>query len=762
MFGRLRWGASCALMVLAGAVCLTGCETPGATGGPNNPGAADGDTQVAVNGDASSDLVAQAKVADGSSFSIFGNKAADGSVEQLGQVDLLLADGESVTLELDDQERPIRIEGSESTTTFSYDDSTATVQAEVVDSAGTSNLDGDVAATQAAKTVGPVQTFNPTAQSLCERLGQSQGVLSNLFPCETDEASDGDSDCRGRGPNVLRVFRQFCEGQAEAVDSIGGNLSDIRKEIPLGVEGFFTTRPRDEGATVILVAVVFGGVKPIQSVVWELTTGPEVPIENLPRGVAVGDVGEEGPYTFTATATDANGNTATTEVVVARGQRLDIEVLADPPVAPTGEEIFFSIESNVEIPDDVLANAKWRFDDGSEATGAEVSHSFAEDGSYVVVVLLRGEGQRETGSTVVRIGGDLECWELCQIEAEQVFFECDAAGRPDVNCAARSRAVLAECVVERCGEELDCDRHCFRYGDKLRRQCIAAGGRPGVCAALSREARGFCAQEQCDEGIDCEAFCEEDFDLFAGDCADDSEATQDCELVAETDVDECVVEECGDDLDCEGGCEDQADRLFGACRDGGASSDECAARSRRFFENCVLDECEGELDCASGCEAQSRQIVKECEAEGFPTPRCRERADEFVGNCLDIHCGISVDDDVIDEPVDPDAVDELDETPEECADLCFEDGDVVFRNCRTNGGSTGECNLLADATFEDCLAEFCGADGATTDDPLGDDPLGDDPLGDDPFGDDSPGGGSSGDGGPGDGGPGDGGPGNDS
>lgn len=740
MFGLLRRCTRLGLLVVLLGLAVPGCDSGsngGGDGTSNGGSQNDGKTQLAVNDDPNSDLVAQAKVSDGSSFSVFGEKSGDGDVEQVSQIDVTLEDGESLTLELDDDERPVLVEGGDSTTTFSYDDDTATVQAEVDDSSGTAILDGDVSSNQtSAKVAG--RRFRATPESLCERLRNAQGVLGNLFECSSDDsASDDDSKCRGKAPQVLNVIDRFCSAQAEVVDQVDANLSDEPKEIPLGVKGFFTTRPRDGGATVVLVATVFGGVKPIERVAWELTNGPEAPVENLPGGVAVGDIGPEGSHTFKVTATDSQGNTATHELEVGESLRPVINVVADPPVATPGEEVTFTIESNVELPADVLDNVKWRFGDGNESVGAGVTHTYDEGGAFVVMALLRGDNRRETASTVVRVGDDLECWEGCQTDAEQVFFECDFNNAGDANCAARSNAVLAQCLAERCSEELDCDFHCHRFGAKVRRQCMVSGGNRRLCAAAGRAARFYCTFEQCDEQADCDQFCEDDFDLFVDECLESEDRGADCEVVADDSIDQCIVEECGAGFECEDECAEQSDRLFDSCNESGASFEECAARSRRWFEDCVHEQCDGDFDCAGVCEEQRDQIIRECEADGVDPQICRQDARDFVDFCLFENCGVEGDFDPLGDDIDPiDPNDLGGGSLEECKELCRLDAEDARKLCRESGGTSGECGPLGDFILRDCVENFCEGGDPTGSDPFGDDPFGDGGFGDDPFGDD--------------------------
>jgi hypothetical protein len=91
-------------------------------------------------------------------------------------------------------------------------------------------------------------------------------------------------------------------------------------------------------------------------------------------------------------------------VVLRKGTQLRVKAVATPLQARPGQRVAFS--ATVEgVGSGEQASYSWTFGDGERLTdaGAEVSHSFAEPGSYAIVVGVTTPGNETGASAVVRV-----------------------------------------------------------------------------------------------------------------------------------------------------------------------------------------------------------------------------------------------------------------------------------------------------------------------------------------------------------------------
>ncbi len=78
----------------------------------------------------------------------------------------------------------------------------------------------------------------------------------------------------------------------------------------------------------------------------------------------------------------------------------------EPGSISTGETVYFNSTSTDS--DGSIASWSWEFGDGSTATGAEVTHSYSDDGSYTVnLTVADDDGASDTASETVTVGADI-------------------------------------------------------------------------------------------------------------------------------------------------------------------------------------------------------------------------------------------------------------------------------------------------------------------------------------------------------------------
>lgn len=106
-------------------------------------------------------------------------------------------------------------------------------------------------------------------------------------------------------------------------------------------------------------------------------------------------------------------------------ERPTVVIDADPPSGAAPLDVDFDGTGSVD-PDDDITSYEWDFGDGSTATGAEVTHTYEDDGRYVATLTVTGERGRSATSQQEIIVGD-----VARLLANDPFDEDIPAGSPD-------------------------------------------------------------------------------------------------------------------------------------------------------------------------------------------------------------------------------------------------------------------------------------------------------------------------------------------
>ena len=112
---------------------------------------------------------------------------------------------------------------------------------------------------------------------------------------------------------------------------------------------------------------------------------------------------DQGTYTVTLTVTDGDGGTATaTETVVVGNAPPSITAIGIPSTGTEGSPVTLTGAATDVSADPLTFN--WDFGDSSVGTGASVSHTWVEDGTYSVTLTVSdGDGGSDTASGTITI-----------------------------------------------------------------------------------------------------------------------------------------------------------------------------------------------------------------------------------------------------------------------------------------------------------------------------------------------------------------------
>jgi PKD repeat protein len=109
---------------------------------------------------------------------------------------------------------------------------------------------------------------------------------------------------------------------------------------------------------------------------------------------------DDGNYTVTLTVTDNDGATSTTNATKTILNRPPvIELTVSSTVVLTDEVITFNASDSYD-PDGFIVSYYWDFDDGTNATGAVVEHAYADNGTYLVTLILTDDDGASSTATV--------------------------------------------------------------------------------------------------------------------------------------------------------------------------------------------------------------------------------------------------------------------------------------------------------------------------------------------------------------------------
>jgi PKD repeat protein len=241
---------------------------------------------------------------------------------------------------------------------------------------------------------------NTTALEGCSQLRQLAGILSG---------NCGDPNpppyCSGAFDGARQAAETLCSAEAlEVVSGFSGlSASQVRTSVPLGVEGFATTRAAAAGGTtIVLTSSAFGGEPPYQ-VRWRQTEGASAALTQLPGGAALADISAAGgAFAFETRATDGAGASATAavEVDLAAASLMNVVIQASNMLPAAGEEVTF----NVAGADAAAASIFWDFGDGTTSGGRMVTHAYPT-GVYQVTVAVAVADRVLTNTVEIAVGG---------------------------------------------------------------------------------------------------------------------------------------------------------------------------------------------------------------------------------------------------------------------------------------------------------------------------------------------------------------------
>ncbi|WP_394274727.1 PKD domain-containing protein [Luteococcus sp.] len=132
---------------------------------------------------------------------------------------------------------------------------------------------------------------------------------------------------------------------------------------------------------------------PVKSYLWDFGDGTTSTEPKAAHGYA-----KAGTYTATLTVTDADGaRTTSTHQVVLTPEN----VAPTAAFTPTVDDLALSVDASASTdPDGTIASYAWDFGDGTMATGVKATHTYAEPGTYPVILTVTDDKGGTNSRTV--------------------------------------------------------------------------------------------------------------------------------------------------------------------------------------------------------------------------------------------------------------------------------------------------------------------------------------------------------------------------
>lgn len=111
---------------------------------------------------------------------------------------------------------------------------------------------------------------------------------------------------------------------------------------------------------------------------------------------------DPGTFVVTLTVTDSIGrvNSLSQSIAVGQGTKPNAAIVTSPSSPIVGQAVNFNGSTSVPAPGRVIRSWDWDFGDGTSGGGAQVSHAYANVGTYTVVLTVTDDADRVGTSTV--------------------------------------------------------------------------------------------------------------------------------------------------------------------------------------------------------------------------------------------------------------------------------------------------------------------------------------------------------------------------
>jgi len=170
------------------------------------------------------------------------------------------------------------------------------------------------------------------------------------------------------------------DGEAEDSESATVSITNIAPDLEISMDS-----TAGEGTTLSLYAEASDVEADTVSIAWDFGDGVTASGENVSHTWA-----DDGDYTVTVTASDEDGDeTIETVIISIHNIAPTLEATASAYNGDEGDSFAFSASTN-DVADDTVT-VTWDYGDGDSATGLAVTHTFTDDGTFVVEVIASDE-----------------------------------------------------------------------------------------------------------------------------------------------------------------------------------------------------------------------------------------------------------------------------------------------------------------------------------------------------------------------------------